>query len=292
MKAFAFLALALSAAAQSSSEHYSITAAAAGGTASGTQFSDAYSQHASAGGVFGLADQGSISNLNAGFPAQLAEIIALLPVPPQATIEEGGMLNYSADYLFDDGAAAPAGDEVHWTITAGSPLAFAGPGEVLALNVTGTTQALLAARTDDFTAWMEISVRNTGDDDFGLYARDGISDAWQIFWFGEENPLGRPDADGDGDGQDNAMEFAAGYSPADFNERLTFRFLDFHGDRGRLELSRVVPGTLYDIEDTPNFAEWTLRSVQSSDTLREPFSFHIESFGPRQFFRAKAHRQP
>ena len=58
-----------------------------------------------------------------------------------------------------------------------------------------------------------LSILNTGDDDFGSYASDGLNDAWQVGHFGLDNPMAGPAKDPDGDEQDNQFEFLAKLDP-------------------------------------------------------------------------------
>jgi len=56
-------------------------------------------------------------------------------------------------------------------------------------------------------------VINVGNDDFGSYAGDGLDDAWQVSYFGSDNPNAAPGADPDGDFMSNRGEYIAGTIP-------------------------------------------------------------------------------
>ena len=58
-----------------------------------------------------------------------------------------------------------------------------------------------------FTGTLGLFIFNTGIDDFAFYAGDGLDDAWQVQYFGINNPNGLSGADPDGDGQTNYFEY-------------------------------------------------------------------------------------
>lgn len=59
-------------------------------------------------------------------------------------------------------------------------------------------------------------------DDWDGYVGDLIDDAWQVHYFGTNNPLAGPLMDPDGDGQTNRFEYIAGTDPTNALSRLVF----------------------------------------------------------------------
>ena len=55
-----------------------------------------------------------------------------------------------------------------------------------------------------------ITVLDWQGDSFGSYAEDGLSDAWQVNYFGINSSAAVAAADPDQDGQDNAFEYLSG----------------------------------------------------------------------------------
>ena len=78
---------------------------------------------------------------------------------------------------------------------------------------------------------------------------DAISDEWKIRFFGDvENPLAAPDADPDGDGVTNLIEYLAGTDPTDATSRprLTATPALTNGHASGLTLRLLTaPGKLY-----------------------------------------------
>ena len=76
-------------------------------------------------------------------------------------------------------------------------------GLVTATNVYQDTPATVSGSSGGYNTTLGLLVLNTGIDDFALYAADGINDAWQVQYFGENNANAFPGIDADGDGQTN-----------------------------------------------------------------------------------------
>ena len=73
--------------------------------------------------------------------------------------------------------------------------------------------ALRASFESLTTTVFNVTVVNTNNDDFGIYAGEGIPDIYQVNTFGEQNPAGVGSADPDLDMQDNYFEYVAGLDP-------------------------------------------------------------------------------
>ena len=73
-------------------------------------------------------------------------------------------------------------------------------------------------------------------DDLPGYLGDGIDDAWQVQYFGLNNPQAAPTVDADGTGQTNLFKYIAGLNPLDSNSRFTLTIQAFAAQPGRRNL--------------------------------------------------------
>ena len=71
------------------------------------------------------------------------------------------------------------------------------------------------------TGTLALSVLNVNTDDLPGYLGDGIDDAWQVQYFGLNNPQAAPTVDADGTGQTNFFKHIAGLNPLDPNSRFS-----------------------------------------------------------------------
>lgn len=81
------------------------------------------------------------------------------------------------------------------------------------------------------------------------YAGDGLSDDWQVQYFGQNNPAAAPAADPDGDGQSNRFEWIAGLIPTDPSSSFKLRIETVAGQptHRNLLFSPIVAGRTYQV---------------------------------------------
>lgn len=136
-------------------------------------------------------------------------------------VNEGTSRQLEAFQRVDDGttnAVPPA--QVTWGIVSG-PLAAISPGGlVTASNVFQDTTAVVRGLFEAGTAGLSLLVVNTGLDNWGPYAADGIDDAWQVQYFGLSSTNAGPSRDPDADSQNNLFEFTAGTNPTNSTSRF------------------------------------------------------------------------
>jgi hypothetical protein len=180
----------------------------------GVAGSEDYQLHLSVGG--GRAGSSPDYGMRGGFAGQLLDAVSMhldgagsvIKLGERASRPLGGSL------LFDDGTTSPlAAERVRWSIESGPLQSISSAGLLTAGSVYQSTPALLAAAYLDFVGNLEFQVLNIGDDDFGTYAADGLSDRWQVAYFGEENEDAGPTNDTDSDGLNHLQEFAFGTDP-------------------------------------------------------------------------------
>jgi hypothetical protein len=135
-----------------------------------------------------------------------------------------------------------------------------------------------------------LTVLNTNPDNFRTYAGDGLSDGWQVDFFGSPpNSNAAPAANPDNDPYDNRTEFLTGYDPTDADDFFQLKVIELTGSSATLELSKIIPGTRYhlersvDLEQTDpwsEFANFTTLSKIFDHQLNDP-----NSTGARWFYR-------
>ena len=288
MKALLFIALATSTLAQSSAD-YALTTTVLD-HAGGAQASADYAQTSSLHVVHGISGDATPSIARAGFAAQLYEAVSLDVTPSNPTVAEASTQQFTATVLLDDDTTLTTG--ATWGISSGPLVAISSTGLLTTGNVYADTTARITASFGALTQLVLLTVRNTGTDDFGIYAGDGLPDLWQVTWFGESNLDGRADKDPDHDGQNNAFEHLSGYSPLDAAEFFRTRLLSWDGAEARLEVSRVVPGTVYDFEISADLASWTQADKHSPVALTEPFVQTLGATAAPTFFRVRLTKAP
>ncbi len=184
---------------------------AAGGQAASVH----YSQTVSVGGASApTSDAGPKVVAKHGYAGQLFEATNLVLTAARGVVNEGGTTRLAATATLDDGTVSYlAGRDVFWRVSSGPVASIDAEGLLGVANVYQPSSARIEGRYPEKTAFIDIVIVNVGDDDFGIYAHDGLPDLWQVQNFGEGNAQGVPTADADGDGETNFAEFIAGTSP-------------------------------------------------------------------------------
>ncbi|MGK0188687.1 MAG: hypothetical protein ACI9R3_004499 [Verrucomicrobiales bacterium] len=237
---------------------YTITAETLGSGGRQTTTSTTYTGDATVGtSPAGISTVG-VYTTKAGYIGQLYDVVGLEVTNNPISVNEGATTQLKAESILDDDTRleVPATD-VTWSVVGASPIVAPIPtnGLATANNVHAATSATsatvrgdLGAENDEFV----ITVNNITEDDMGLYAGDGIDDAWQVLYFGvgtngQGTAEGQASNDADKDGDDNEFEFLAGYVPNDLNSRFQYEFTSLVGTTATLTLSKVIPGTRYKI---------------------------------------------
>ncbi len=219
-----FILLGTASAGPRTSTNYSVTTDTADAAGQHTT-SASYTNDGSAGGIAGVSTVASPSETTKhGYIGQLYEVTALQIAATPTTVNEGATRQLSATQLLDDLTtnAVPAAS-ITWSILSG-PLTINANGLATAAavyqNTAATAQGIFAGNTGA----IGLTVLEDNDDNFGTYAADGLSDSWQVQYFGLNNPNAAPLLDPDFDGHTNFFEFKAGIVPTDglsvFNWRI------------------------------------------------------------------------
>jgi len=154
--------------------------------------------------------------LRSGFSGQLLDAVEMRLADADSGIilNERASRQLGASLLYDDGTSAPLAPEwIAWSVQSGPLEPIDSSGMVTARSVYQDSPGVIRAVYQTFAGTLEIQVINTGDDDFGNYAGDGLSDIWQVRYFGEENENAAASSDPDSDGLNNLQEYAFGMDP-------------------------------------------------------------------------------
>ena len=198
----------------------SLTASAASTTAvldaGGRRTSSAsYTMDGSLGSVSGLGTIVTPSVIaRAGYVGQLYEVQSFVLSASPTQVNETATSQLAVKALLNDASVlVPSATEVAWSVLTGPVIALSAAGLATTTNVYQNTSATVRADYQARSGTLDLLVLNVGNDDFGLYAHDGLDDAWQIRYFGLNNPKGTPTSDPDGDGVSNALEYLADTNP-------------------------------------------------------------------------------
>ena len=139
-------------------------------------------------------------------------------------------------------------------------------------------------------ATLDLAVLNIGTDDFAAYAGDALDDAWQVQYFGLDNPVAAPAMDPDGDGQSNAFEYAAGVAPNDPASAFQLRIEAVPGEteQRKVVFSPRFGDRSYALEFATDLTlgPWTpLTGAAQADSGLERAVTDLDSAGSVKFYR-------
>jgi hypothetical protein len=133
------------------------------------------------------------------------------------SMSERDTLQLEARIRYDDDTLAESvlpATEITWSFAEGPLVAIDSAGLATAGTVYQETPATVTAIYQELNGYMEIFVRNLTNDDFGTYASDGLTDSWQVGYFGVGSDQASAEANPDGDSLTNLQEFAFGTDPS------------------------------------------------------------------------------
>ena len=172
--------------------------------------SASYTNDGSVGGVAGLSTVAApAETAKSGYIGQLYEVTGLTLTAASLNVNETATLQLAAWQVLDDATflAVPAASVV-WSVANGPLTGISASGLATAGVVFQNTSATAQGVYLGDTGTLGLTIVNVNLDDFGTYASDGIDDAWQVQYFGLNNPNAGPLLDPDFDGQTNADEWS------------------------------------------------------------------------------------
>ena len=214
------LVLSLHAGPRTSTSYCITTDSIAAGGARNTGTS--YTNDGNVGGVGGIATASApAETLKAGYVGQLTEVSAVQLAASPTTVNEDTTRQLAATATLDDATTAVLlGTDLNWSVVSGPIASINTSGLATAANVYQNTAATVQGSYRGVNGTLGLTIVNVGTDDLGLYAADGLPDAWQVQHFGQNNPLAAPTADASGTGQNNLLKYTAGLIPTDRSSRL------------------------------------------------------------------------
>lgn len=232
--------------------------------------------------------------LKAGYVAQLADGVAVEISAASTIVDEGLTLQLAAAQVLDDGSQnllQPAA--VAWGVISGPVSSVSTAGVALAAPVFQDDVAVVSGTHGGLSGTLGLTVRNIDKDNFGSYAGDGIDDAWQMQYFGPDNPAAAPLADPDHDGQNNRFEYVAGVVPTSPVSwfRLMIENVPGFDLRKRLVFHPRLAGRTYTVETSTSLdagALWEpLADSMTQDDAESRAVTDLNATGVRRFYRVE-----
>jgi hypothetical protein len=175
-----------------------------------------YANDAALGDLGGAGSASASYAAMPGYEGQVFRVVALALSANPTNVNEGATSQLSGTATLDDSTVVEVmPSAIYWSPISGPIGAISAGGAAMAANVYQNTGATVRGDYLDTFATLGLTVLNVGNDDFGLYAGDGLPDEWQVQYFGQGNPSAAPDADPDGDHQNNLFEYVAETLPND-----------------------------------------------------------------------------
>ena len=252
--------------------------------------SPAYRMEGSLGEVGGLSSSTNGSVVaKSGYGGQLYDVTGFViqMTPPQ--IDEGTSKQINAARTVDDGtllALNPA--QVVWSVQSG-PLTVGRSGVAAAPLVYHDTGAQVQGAFESKTSTLALTIRNIAADNYGSYANDQIDDAWQVQYFGENNPAAGPLIDPDQDGQNNLFEYTAGVSPTNARSLFTLEISRVPGQPSQrnLTFSPRLPDRTYEAQYRLNLSTpWQpVPAIGTTDFRDERTITDLRAIEPNKLYR-------
>ena len=252
-----------------------------------------YSNDGSLGGVGGISTAPGPETVKHSYIGQLYDMTGINLNATPTTVNEGSTRQLSASALVDDGTTfALAGPSVAWIIVSGPIFSINASGLATAGTVYENTPATVRGDYSGMSGTLGLTVVNVGNDDFGIYAGDGVDDLWQVQNFGLNNPSGLGNADPDGDRQNNSFEYVAGTNPSDANSKFNLSIANVPGQptRKALTFSPRFATRTYTVQykltlGPPGFASLPGSSTSDAGPVRTVTD--LNATDPTRFYRVQ-----
>ncbi len=242
---------------------YAITSESIGGSGGRVVYNTSTSTYAIAEAVSASTTTTSTSAryaFNGGYVGQFPNVVGFVTDSGSTSVSELSAVDMRGYLLLSDATRERVdGSQIVWSIQGGPLQRNALSGQLRTDAVFADTTAQISGAFAGFAATSSILVRDTIPDNFGSYANDGLPDDWQVYYFGQNNPLALPSADASGTGQSNLFKYLAGLNPLDPNARFTVETDSDSAGARTVTFGPVVNGRDYIVEfiSDPASGVWT-----------------------------------
>lgn len=239
----------------------------------------------------GYALEASLNDLPGGVVALPAAATNLVVSASPSPVSEGGTSQLTGTATMDDATTTVlTGSDIAWSVVIGPIASLDSAGIAHAGVVYANTPAAIQGRYLDAAGLGTLTVLETNPDNFGAYGGDGLPDPWQVQFFGTENAKAAPDADPDGDGQNNQFEYAAGLVPTNPASLFVLRIesVPTLPRRKRLIFSPRFADRTYTPEfRTDSGSYTTLTGITTGDRGNERVVIDLNAIEPVKLYRVK-----
>ena len=255
-----------------------------GGTASSTN----YSVITSFGDVaIGKSSGGTVTNTASGSSVQLAAKSLTLSATP-ASVNEGGAIQIAATAVMDDDSITHlTGSDMALSLVSGPVAAIGGSGNVTTAAVYANSIAVVRGSWLGINNTANLSVLNNNPDNFGSYASDTIDDAWQVQYFGLNNPKAASNVVTDGTGLTNLFKYTAGLVPANTASNFTFNVnvVDAQPGQRSIVFSPSLADRNYTVQYSTDLASWSTLSGPFAGNGSTQTVTDTNAGGAKKFYR-------
>jgi hypothetical protein len=263
-------------------EHHGATAVMSGASATG-----AYRNNGTAGETGAVAQSASYLG-KGGFAGQIYSLASLATFAATTETAENSTLQLAARLVLDDATLLPLGpSSVEWQASVGPITSIDPEGLLTSGSVYADQPVLVTARHAGMQSELLLIVTNVANDDFGIYAQDGIDDFWQVAYFGENNPDAAADRDPFGSGHDNLFKYTAGLDPLDSMSRFTLQ-TNWNPALRRMQLTMgpCFETRNYQVVASDDLIAWqpvTLQTLASNPPQKTMVD--LQATGPSRYYR-------
>ena len=284
----AFGCLRLSAA--QTSANYTLTPEALDGGGARTSSAN-YVNDGSAGLIVGTSNVSAAQEaFLQGYVAQLYEVTALQLSATTNAVNERQTLQVNAAQVLDDGSQILlASNIVSWSIVSGPLTSVSTSGLVTAGTVYQNTPAAVSGSYAGQSGALALTVVNVNIDDYQSYANDGIDDAWQVKYFGINNPLAGPTQDVDGTGQNNLFKYIAELNPLDPTSRFIVQVQLVTGQSSQKNVlfGPTFTDRTYTLQASTDLVNWTTIAGPSPGNQGTVTILDTNAGPPAKFYRVQ-----
>lgn len=252
-----------------------------------------YRVDGSVGAIAGLAtDAGSVTTVKAGYAGQLLELVAVALTSTPVNVNEGATSQLRSLAVMDDATVSDLSTEIVWLCASPAVAGLDAGGLLTAGAVYTATLARVDGAYLGVTGTTWICVLDSNPDNYGIYAGDGIPDAWQVANFGTNNPDGLANADPFHTGQNNYFKYIAGLDPTNPASLFRLRIAPVPGYANRLNLvfaPRYASRT-YIVECRTNLLSGGFNALgggSTSDSGDERTVTDLHADDPQRFYRVR-----